>query len=60
MGQGNVGRWAIVGVVGGCGSWWMVAVVGVVVGVVVGGCGCWRVLSCDVCGVWLCDAREEH
>ena len=28
------GRWAIVGV-GGCGSWWMVAVVGVVVGVVV-------------------------
>ena len=49
MGQGNVGRWAIVGVVvGGCGSWWMVAVVVVVVGVVVGGCGCWRVLSCGV------------
>ena len=33
MGQGNVGRWAIVGVGG-----WMVAVVGVVVVCVVYGC----------------------
>ena len=39
-----VGRWAIVGVfVGGCGSWWMVAVVG--------GCGSWWMAA--VVGVWV-------
>ena len=50
MGQGNVGRWAIVGV-GGCGSWWMVAVVGVVV------CVVWVVRLCVCVCVCVC-ARD--
>ena len=45
--QGNVGRWAIVCVVGGCGSWWIVAL-WEWLWRVVGGCGCWRVLSCGM------------